>query len=70
MDAAIHAVSGSKPEAAQAEPNAATTAAIAQAPARPDQFDNLWQDPDDMIVLQSHRRIILTELTGRRAGAQ
>jgi hypothetical protein len=55
MDAAIHALSGSNSEAAQAEPNAATTATIAKAPAAPDRFDNFWQEPDDMIVLQSYR---------------
>jgi hypothetical protein len=55
MDAAIHAFSGSKSEAAQAEPNTATTAAIAEAPAKRDRFDNLRQDPDDMVVLKFAR---------------
>src|SRR5574337_519633 len=44
MDAAIHAVSGSKPEAAQAEPNAATAPA-ALAPAKRDRR-HLRQDAE------------------------
>jgi hypothetical protein len=57
MDAAIHSFSGWKSEAAQAEPNAATIAAIAEATAKRDRFDNLRQDPDDIIALprQSYR---------------
>src|SRR6185437_8572494 len=52
MESGIHALSRS--ETAQAEPNAATITAIAEAPAQRDRFRNLLLNPDDMIVLQSH----------------
>jgi hypothetical protein len=54
MESAIHALSRS--ETAQAEPNAATTMAIAEAPAQRDRFSSLPLNPDDTVVLQSHGR--------------